>query len=1331
MDCYTLEQIDDYVRGVLHDTARARFESHVLNCSPCRDRVRRFRTEERALGELGALGPQDLLGCIQPAGAHPSWATVRQVQQLYGTAVDPGISLDRERGAAPEPGGSDRSPAPGVRRAADRYRVQELVGQGGMGTVLGVWDTELRRRLAMKIRGRLDDPPSGEPGDWRSARRFLREAQITAQLDHPGIVPVHEIGLDEKGRLFFTMKRVEGQTLTAVLRQVELGQDGWTQTRALGVLVKVCEAVAYAHTKGVIHRDLKPSNVMVGGFGEVYVMDWGLAKMVCDPAHRDGEPALESSPEVEVEREHGPAGPKPITIDGMALGTPAYMPPEQALGDVQAVNQRSDVYSLGAMLYHLLTGRVPYAAAEDGLPAKRVVEQTCEGPPVSVHELRPKVAPELVAICEKAMERDPRRRYAGPDEMALDLQAYLEGRVVRAYAVGPVVELKKWVVRNRTVAATVLTAALVLVLVTIGFIVRLVREQAETQENYEAARWESYAARMVAARSYRNDGEMTEMAAELDTCPVEHRGWEWEHLNLQRNLPLAAHESALSAPCLLTYSRDGTLFYGLDAYGLHTWDAGTAELMGVVQGPGTMYRAAAIHPESHRVASVGYEDPAIVVWDARTGERLDELSGGLPHASQLAFTPSGKRLLSLHAGDRLALWDLESSSVVHDFAEVELGVVAVALSPDGERMVFADRIGNLFFCDTETGGVEQENWAALGSIQGLALSPDGERVVVLREFETLEVIHVESGATLLELEGHEGFIDDLAIRPDGEVLASASRDGTIRLWNLFSGTVQATLSLDEEPEFLAFSPCSTRLISANAALTVWDGGAQSYPIVRPLQRHSEVDELVVSHDGTRIALYQRGDANVQLWDATCENRIGLFACSREGIKSLLFGPRDELLILGGVDGVLRAYDIESGEIHYETGGFEGLVVAELSEDGSLLAVGADKSKRIGLFNATTGEVLNSWDLHSHAEDIEIDTGLGRIYSALCCHHVECWSLEGELLYSIETSDTRPRIALGFGGTRLASTTGWGELDLWDTEAGEHLLTLYGHESTVTELIASPDGARFFSGSMDQDIRVWDSATGRLLMPLRKPTPAGLLGHPFGMAIAPQGDVLVCGDWGKLTYWESDLSRASARWGGPSARDRARYLLPGLFEEHLFLDAVNEELLADTSLSVEVREVALVLARDWDERSPAYALNQRAWAAVAYEDKPVDNYAAGLRWARRACGLEGEDASFRRTLGLALIRVGSYEEALQELREAETIEQRSPDAALSTLTPLFQAMAHHHLGRPDEARGLLDVVDEGIAAMESGWERSMVRAFREEARQLFGLPAPEEAHEGEG
>ncbi|MEM7231592.1 MAG: bifunctional serine/threonine-protein kinase/formylglycine-generating enzyme family protein [Planctomycetota bacterium] len=348
-------------------------------------------------------------------------------------------------------------------RSTRELRVDDELGRGGMGLVLRVEDESLSRQLAMKVMRR--ERFVGPVTDTVAVARFLEEAQVTAQLDHPGIVPVHDLGHDDDGNVFFTMQLVRGRELGEVFSKARSQVDGWNLPRAIGVLVKVCQALAYAHEKGVVHRDLKPANVMVGRFGEVYVMDWGLAKVrgrtdQFDLRIREASSADDSLVRSKRQQEAARDPETPlITMDGTVMGTPTYMAPEQANGKLELIDARSDVYSVGAMLYELLTGQRPYASSGDETPYT-VLSLATSRPPAPVERLAPDVPPELLAICSKAMARERDARYATSANFAEDLQAYLDGRVVRAYRTGAVAELRSWVRRNRLAASAIVCAVL-------------------------------------------------------------------------------------------------------------------------------------------------------------------------------------------------------------------------------------------------------------------------------------------------------------------------------------------------------------------------------------------------------------------------------------------------------------------------------------------------------------------------------------------------------------------------------------------------------------------------------------------------------------------------------------------------------------------------------------------------------------------------------------------------------------------------------------------------------------------------------------------------------
>ncbi|MFH0944012.1 MAG: SUMF1/EgtB/PvdO family nonheme iron enzyme [Planctomycetota bacterium] len=359
-----------------------------------------------------------------------------------------------------------------------RYQLREPIARGGMGRILKAWDENMRRELAMKV---MLGSAEGHAGDQRTLGRFLEEAQLTGQLEHPGIVPVHELGVDRSGRAYYTMKLVRGRDLREIFQRVRDHEDDWSVTRALSIVLRICEAMAFAHDKGVIHRDLKPSNIMVGRFGETYVMDWGLARVLGrEQRSGNGSGSSRGSGDADaslVWTDRDDSDSPLLTRRGDVVGTPAYMSPEQADGLVEELGPAADVYSVGAILYELLTGRAPYADSDRKPSSREVLELVRAGPPAPIHTLNPDVPAELEAICDRAMARAAGARYANMEDLSADLRAYLEGRVVAAYESGPLAELKKWVLRNRAFAATAAAAILAVAAVSSWAFLRVTSER--------------------------------------------------------------------------------------------------------------------------------------------------------------------------------------------------------------------------------------------------------------------------------------------------------------------------------------------------------------------------------------------------------------------------------------------------------------------------------------------------------------------------------------------------------------------------------------------------------------------------------------------------------------------------------------------------------------------------------------------------------------------------------------------------------------------------------------------------------------------------------------
>ena len=430
------------ILGVLAAQAGFVTPAQVMAAASARMLARDGRSVLDHLVDSGALTPErrDLVAALATEALAASGGTPERVLE----SLSGGRALARTLGselaadaAAASPGDGDVVP---VEREGQYARLDEL-GRGGQSIVWRALDRFVGREVALK---ELTWPGAEKSsGSTRAAQaRFLREARLTAQLDHPGIAAVHELAKRPDGTLYSAQKLVRGRTLKAALAQCRTLSQ---RLELLPHLVNAAQTMAYAHTRAVVHRDLKPSNVMVGSYGETVVVDWGLAKRRGEAEPPSDTPTPDLGPE--------------LTQAGVALGTPSYMSPEQARGDLKAIDERSDVFSLGAMLYELLTGRPPF----QGLDNAQVIEAVLSGTSLPVRVVCPEAPPELAAIAERALRRDPAERYPDAAAFASELLAYRAGGRVEAYSYGSLELVRKFVQRNPALSVAIAASVLILI----------------------------------------------------------------------------------------------------------------------------------------------------------------------------------------------------------------------------------------------------------------------------------------------------------------------------------------------------------------------------------------------------------------------------------------------------------------------------------------------------------------------------------------------------------------------------------------------------------------------------------------------------------------------------------------------------------------------------------------------------------------------------------------------------------------------------------------------------------------------------------------------------
>ncbi|MCP3914869.1 MAG: protein kinase [bacterium] len=1006
-----------------------------------------------------------------------------------------------------------------------RYVVKGEIGRGGMGAILKVFDTDLRRMLAMKVA--LGKPGSGEGGgeargegseqeiEPETLSRFLEEAQVTSQLDHPGVVPVHELGVDAQGAVYFTMKLVRGHDLRTTFDMVAAGRGGWNQTRALGVLLKICEAMSYAHDKGVVHRDLKPANVMVGEYGEVHVMDWGLARVegrkdVRDIRLREVESATlgEVRTDRRDQRETAPDSPL-VTMDGSVVGTPYYMPPEQARGET--VGPRSDVYAVGAMLYHLLTGGMPYHKSGSRMLPRVVLAMVLHGPPQPVRRLAPGVAPELESICVKAMAREPVDRYADMTDLATDLRAYLEGHVVRAHATGALAEMKKWVGRNRVLATTVGMAAFLIVGGSLGASLLLAEKNSElmsaTGEAHANAALANEKAVELEARSYETaiaaaDGALNANDVHAarrfleKTVPVR-RGWEWRYLAGRADASQQTLYGHTRQVRCVAFDRTGTRIasYGLDGF-VHLWDAETGEELRRVPLPvppwphrlsfdANLARAAA---PVRQASGAGWE---VGVWDLASGQLVNTMrvDASAPSVAPRFDPPLIKTSLARSDGSREELVITNQPSVVRvitgrgvdpswqDLRELSDAyfktrfVLVLPLSatresreawtralPADVHVLLADAA---FLEKVRTVGAEHDESTFVTDFRGrLHRALPGPAPLAA-------LAPVLSGLTRSKV----------ALSPDGRRVAAGA--DVLYVWDVESGERKLALE-GTGVGFVAveYDPQGRWLGAVDRGQSLWIFDAETgSPRIPPLSDPPVVGTaLAFSADGERVASTSTNTA-IQVWEAATGRVLYRLVGHAGGVTSLSFRAGGRRLASASDDATLRVWDLGRERSVRTLLGHRRGVYAAYSPDGERIVSGSDDHTIRIWRDPDTGLRLPA----------QSRTGDFRMFATPDCTRIAVRSMRGTVTFWDLTTDTELAAlpldpvyrwgAMHPGGERFAATSDGGAIALWETATGALTRTLEGHSGPVFELAWDAAGETLASASADGTARLWPVSSG--------------------------------------------------------------------------------------------------------------------------------------------------------------------------------------------------------------------------------------------------------------
>jgi WD40 repeat protein len=970
-----------------------------------------------------------------------------------------------------------------------------------MGRVIEARDLRLGRQVAIK---------ELLPKNRDIARRFEREARITARLQHPSIIHVYEAGVWQGGEPFYAMPVVPGRSLDKLVAEKHTLAE---RLALLPRVIAVADALAYAHDKNVIHRDLKPANVLVGDFGETVVIDWGLAKDLGE--HVDPKESMKLSLRTTGEE----------TVSGSVVGTPAYMPPEQARG--LGVDQRADVYSLGALLYKVLAGHAPY----QGKTANDVIAQVKAGPPIALGAREPETPPDLLAIVGKAMAREPDARYVTASELAKDLERFQTGQLVGAHRYTARQLVRRWLRRHRIAVGVAVAAAVALAIVGVVSVHNVV----EARDRAEARR--------VALLEERGRSELT----------AGHAGAALAYL------VEAAHAG-----------HDATLRFAL-AEAIRPFDAQVAQLTRV-HGPVLV----ATSPDSSHIVIAG--GGHVELWTA-AGKPVRVL-GDVAKPSAVTFDLSGTRIAVGADDGTLVVWRLDGSVVMKRAAH-EGAILDLAFSIDG-RIATAGADGAALVWDPSrpapiaaTCPQADDTRAAQTSRRPAVRTVRFDELGLLAAYGAEDgsacVWQTFSGTEVTPLRGHRGAVTVVRWSPDGSWVATASADGTARIWSPFYGKMVVKALLHQQPiSVMEVSPDGSRIVTADSGgvANIWvvpsnrpsgDDGTNvvDHEVPHPLAVHAgRIMSLAFSPDGELVA------TGAEDWQATVSQaHTGeTFATFEhaDAVSSVAFVNGGHRLVTGSRDGTSRVWDVDRikprvysidarvGAIAQSSRG--GLAatradsVVELLEpkresltepqDYGSVAAAAFTPDGSMLITAGEDDHLVAWDATGHAAPIHLDHAEPPIramsaspdgtHVATAGTKSQLWSLATRMPVALESGNEKVHaLAYAPSGDLLVGGTDSGTLILWNAKGemiGKRALRI-----PVTALAFSKDGRQLAVGSVAA-ARVF-AVEGRVVTAVPLTAIEGVRGEVRATAFACGGSCLVTGsELGAADMWDATTGK---------------------------------------------------------------------------------------------------------------------------------------------------------------------------------------------------------------
>ena len=958
---------------------------------------------------------------------------------------------------------------PAVAEHDGRYETIREFAKGGMGQITLVHDTHLGRDIALKQLLQRNILPETRPGAPTTAiltipiiARFLQEARVTGQLEHPSIIPVYELGYRKDGSLYYTMKLIRGQSMHEVLKDAK---DIRERLALLPHFLDLCFAITYAHSRGVIHRDLKPMNIMIGEFGETVLIDWGIAKVQGqDDIHAKG--LQETVHAMRVSSAEATAK----TMYGQTIGSPYFMPAEQAMGRTDLIDERSDIYSLGAVLYVILTGQMPYA----GNNVREFMGKVGQVEPKPVRDMEPQAPPELAAIVKKAMALVPENRYQSAKELTTEIEKFISGGQVSAYDYSMVEIAKRYYKKHKTrINMLAGFAAVLLVLGVYSYIrIREQRDIAEEQRGIaveqrgiaeeqrgiaveqkeiavserDNAEQQLYYANIANTKFNINEQQMAKARELLAGCKPSLREWEWGFLEAEAHADMLTVQRggrfavfAKNDTELVTVTASGTVSrHDLNTGALlkqYVWRAGTGS-------------AVAASGDGSRVAVRG--DAALQVWDTGSDEELlhfDEPKNEDSVRHFVAMSDDGKYVAALNSDKAVRVWDVDSREIVTTIEDCLLKGFSMALSPDGSHLLIARSV----FGDSgwergfevwnvvegkQLGAYTFPNDSPL-SVHVAAFSPDNKQLALGTD-NSLWIWSVGDFKEVKEMTGLRfQFLGTLFYSPDGAYLAAGNTDGGLLLYSVSDGT-RSDISKAHEDFIreIRFNRAGSRLatVSDDRTVRLW-----SVPGLRPLHTYRGHDNPVFTvafnQDDTGMVSSSSSGTNSgesKVWDLSADLE---FAPVELDTFAKTVYDRASGLVAGATQNTVLVWDAKSGHRIYE--------LAAPGEASKALGFNPSGTQIASVVWQANAEVLRVWDLGTGEQKFEFPTGQTNT------HDVHFINEDAEILV--------------FTGPDLIrfDTSGQPGASVFAGNAATEGKALSGYE-------ISPDGGRLVAGFMGKD-----------------------------------------------------------------------------------------------------------------------------------------------------------------------------------------------------------------------------------------------------------------------